>query len=224
MKRLTRLFNSRVFVFSGFATAGCLIGGMIFGGAVGAAVNERLPGHSTDPLNVLLSAVLALGGVFAGGAAWGWSLARITQIAQVGRMALAGALGFGPVAILTAIGLTVLESIIVEQRQGPQLPIHNVFTMLFVPASAVISGVGGYAIAIGARVTQPVKLAIRAALTGGIVFLLVNLLLDAQGFRVGAPGAAERATMLVTAFSGCVAAAFVGGGVIGTNICSKTKG
>ncbi len=216
--RHTRLSNSRVFVFCGLATAFCLIGGMILGGALSAIVNERLPAHSTDAVNILLSAIPALGGVFTGGAAWGWSISRITRSGESKRMAWAGALGFGPIAILAALGLTVLESIIVEQQQGPQLPIHNVFTMLFVPASAVVSGVGGYAIAVGARVTQAVKLGLTIALAGGVAFLLVNLLLDSLGWRVGAPGAADRATMLITTFSGCFAAAVVGGGVMGVNI------
>ncbi len=207
--------NNRIFISSGLATVFCLIGGMIFGGALGAILNSTLPGHSTDAMNILLSAIPALGGVFLGGAAWGWALARITRTGEIRRMAVAGALGFGPIAIVMALMLTVLESIIVEQHQGPQLPIHNVFTMLFVPAAAIIAGVGSYAIALGARVNKPIKLALTSALAGGVAFLIVNLLLDSWGWQVGAPSAAERATMLVTAFSGNVAAALVGGGVVG---------
>jgi MFS family permease len=126
---------------------------MVLGGVAGSIVNERLPGHQTDPVNVLLSAIVALGGVFVGGAAWGWALGRITGVADRRRMTIAGALGFGPGAILAALALTVLESIIVEQNQGPQLPIHNIFTILFVPAATIVTGIGSCAIAIGAHAT-----------------------------------------------------------------------
>jgi hypothetical protein len=58
----------------------------------------------------------------------------------------------------------------------------------------------------------------RMGLSGGLAaalgFLVVNLTLDALGFRVGAPFAAERATMLVTAFSSNAGGALLAGGVL----------
>lgn len=217
-----RAFNARVFLLSGLATAFCLIGGMLLGGVLGAIVNERLPGHQTDVVNIILSAIPAFGGVIAGGAAWGWAISRITLAGNGTRMAWAGAIGFGPTAILAALALTFFENLIVEQHQGPQLPIHNVFTMLFVPAAMIVAGIGGLAIGIGARLKQPTGLAIMSALGGGIAFLAVNLLMDTLGWRVGAPGAAERATMLTTFFNGSFAAAVVGGGVIVVMLGSKS--
>ncbi len=206
----------QVIIFSAFATAFILIAGIIVGGALGAILNERLPGHPADPANILLSAIPALGGVFAGGAVWGWAISRITRAGNRRRMAWAGAIGFGPTAIVVAFALTFFENLIVEQHQGPQLPIHNVFTMLFVPAAAIVAGVGGMALGIGVQDRAVArKLLWLCALAGGIAFLAVNLTLDALGWRVGAPGAAERATMLATAFVGNFAAALVGGGVIG---------
>ncbi len=216
-----RAFNARVFLLSGLATAFCLIDGMLLGGVLGAIVNERLPGHQTDVVNIILSAIPAFGGVIAGGAAWGWAISRITLAGNGARMAWAGAIGFGPTAILVALALTFFENLIVEQHQGPQLPIHNVFTMLFVPAAMIVAGIGGLAIGIGARLKQPTRLAMMSALGGGIAFLAVNLLMDTLGWRVGAPGAAERATMLTTFFSGSFAAAVVGGGGIVVMLGSK---
>jgi MFS family permease len=126
-------FNVRVFVFSGLATALCLIGGMILGGVLGAIVNERLPGHQTETVNIVISAIAAFGGVFVGGAVWGGLLSHITHAGESKPMALAGALGFGLTAIVVGLALTFLENLIVEQHQGPRPPIHNTFTMLFVP-------------------------------------------------------------------------------------------
>lgn len=212
----------KIIIFSALATAFILIAGIVLGGAVGAILNDRLPGHPTDVINIILSAIPALGGVIGGGAVWGWAIARITRAGNPKRMARAGAIGFGPLMIVIAFALTFLETLIVEKNQGPQLPIHNVFTLLFVPAAAIIVGVGGFALGIGTgdRIVAR-KLLWRCALAGGLAFLIVNLTMDALGWRVGAPNAAERATMLTTAFLGNFAAALAGGGVIGKTLAEK---
>lgn len=209
-------------IFSALATAFILIGSFILGGALGAILNDRLPGHPTDLVNILLSAIPALGAVIAGGAGWGWTMSRIARAGERKRMAWAGAIGFGPTLILVGLALTFFENLIVEQGKGPQLPIHNVFTLLFAPAAAIISGVGAGALGIGLRDrTLAIKLLWQCALAGGITFLAVNLTLDTFGFRVGAPGAVERATMLTTAFLGNFSAALVGGGMIGAMLGRK---
>jgi hypothetical protein len=209
-------------IYAALATAFILILGIMLGIALGGALNERLPGHPTDLANILLPVIPAFGGVFAGGGAWGWTMSRITRAGERKRMAWAGALGFAPTLILVALALTLLENLIVEQSKGPPLPIHNVFTLLFVPAAAIIAGVGGLALGIGAqnRVLAR-RLLWQCALVGGSAFLVVNLGLDALGFRVGAPGAAERATMLTTAFLGNFVAALASGGVIGAILGRK---
>lgn len=205
-------------IYSALATPLILIGSLILGGALGSILNERLPGHQTDPVNILLSAIPALGAVIAGGALWGWGIARITGAGDARRMARAGAIGFGPTMILVAFALTFFENLIVEQGQGPQWPIHNVFTLLFTPAAAIIAGVGAFAIATSARSANSARLGGLCALAAGLAFLIVNLGLDAWGFRVGAPGAAERATMLTTAFLGNFLAAMAAGGLIGARL------
>jgi hypothetical protein len=212
-----RSVTMRTIFASAVATAFILFAGIFAGIVAGAFVNDTLPGHSTDPVNLALSMIAALTAFAAGGAVWGWAMSRITRSADGRRMAWAGAIGFAPTAILVVLALTVSENLIVEQRQGPELPIHNVFTILFVPAAAIISGVGGFAMGIGARNRVAArKLAWVCAVAGGVAFLFVNLTMDALGLRVGAPGAAERATMLATALLGDLAAALVVGGMIGT--------
>lgn len=203
-------------ILSALATPLILIGSFIVGGALGAVLNERLPGHSTDLVNILLSAIPALGAVMVGGGAWGGIISHLTHAGDRRRMARAGALGFGPTLILVALALTYFENLIVEQGKGPQLPIHNVFTLLFAPAAAIISGVGAFALGVGMRDrVLAMSMLWKCALAGGVAFLAVNLTLDAFGFRVGAPGAVERATMLTTAFLGNFTAALLGGGIIG---------
>src|SRR5205823_6934277 len=100
--------------------------------------------------------------------------------------------------------------------RGPQLPIHNVFTLLFTPGAAIIAGASGAALGFGMRDwAMAGRLAWMCAITGGCAFLVVNLTLDGLGWRVGGPDAAARATMLTTALLGNLAAAMTGGAVIG---------
>ncbi|TMF87742.1 MAG: hypothetical protein E6I07_07020 [Chloroflexi bacterium] len=197
-------------------TAFVLIPGAVLGLAVGGGVNQALPGNSTDPIKLGLTALSAFIGMFVGGAVWGWSISRVMKAAAGRRMAVAGGIGFALSALVVILTLGFLEDLVVEQRRGPQLPIHNVFTLLFVPAAAIIAGVCGAALGFGMRDwAMAGRLAWMCAIGGGCAFLVVNLTLDGLGWRVGAPGAAARATMLTTAVLGNVAAALAGGSVIG---------
>lgn len=203
-------------VLSALATALCLIGGILVGVVAGTLTHDGLSGHLREPVKIGVAALSALAGVLAGGAAWGALMAQIVHIGARKRMAWAGALGFGPTAIAVGLVLTVLEKLIVEQGLGPRMPIHIVFTLLFVPAAAIISGVGGLALGLGLkRPTLARRLAWRAGLAGGTAFLAVDLLMDALGWRVGAPGAAEHFTMLTVMFSGDLVAALAAGALIG---------
>src|SRR5439155_17371379 len=119
-------------------------------------------------------------------------------------------------ALIVILTLGLLEDLIVGQQRGPQLPIHNVFTLLFGPAAAILAGASGAALGFGMRDRATAgRLAWMCAISGGCAFLVVNLTLDGLGWRVGAPGAAARSTMLATALLGNLAAALAGGSVIG---------
>ncbi len=203
-------------VFSALATAVTLIGGMLLGGLGGNFIFGGLPGHLQEAAKIVLAAIPALAGVALGGAAWGWAIHRICRAGESKRMTWAGALGFGPTALLLALALTGLEIAIVVRGLGPQWPIHNIFTLLFAPAAAIISGVGAWALGLGLKDKALAKrMGLYSALAGGLAFLAVNWLLQAMGWVVGAPGAAERFTMLTVMFSGDLAAALAGGAVIG---------
>ena len=197
-------------------TAVILIPGAIVGIAGGGFVDATLPGNATDPIKLALTVLSSFTGMFVGGAAWGWSISRLTKAAAGRRMAVAGGIGFALCTIVVVLTLGFLEDLVVQQQRGPQLPIHNVFTMLFVPAAAIITGASGAMLGFGMR--DPAlagRLAWLCAISGGCAFLVVNLTLDGLGFRVGAPGAEARATMITTALLGNLAAALAGGAIIG---------
>src|SRR5438876_9606861 len=198
--------------------------GAILGVAAGGAVDQTLPGNPTDPIKLALTVLSAFAGMFVGGAVWGWSISRVTKAAAGRRMAVAGGIGFALSTLVIILTLGFLEDLVVEQQRGPQLLIHNVFMLLFAPAAAIIAGVCGAALGFGMRDwAMASRLAWMCAIGGGCAFLVVSLTLDGLGWRVGAPGAAARATMLTTAVLGNVAAALAGGSVIGKVFGARTQ-
>ncbi|TMD59950.1 MAG: hypothetical protein E6I87_07945 [Chloroflexi bacterium] len=154
--------GARTVLWSALATAFVLIPGVIVGVAVGQGVIGLLPGHSGD-LNLALAAIAVLVGLLPAGALWGWAISRITHAANGRRLAVAGGIGFAPTTVVVVLALTFFENLFVEQRQGPDLPIHNVFTMLFVPAAAILAGLTAFALGGGA---QTVPAAARLAVAG----------------------------------------------------------
>jgi hypothetical protein len=208
--------NRKSILLSALVTPLCLIGGLFAGGLLGTLIFEGLPGHLREGTRTAVAAVAALAGLLGGGLLWGLAMAGIHRIGNRRRAAWMSALGFGLTTILIALALTRLEVLTVEQGAGPQLPIHRLFTLLFTPAAALIAGAGAGSFGIGAGLgRRSARLALTSALAGGLAFLGVNLAMEALGWVVGAPGAAERATMLTVMFSGDLAAALVGGAVIG---------
>ncbi len=201
-----------------------LIGSFFIGALLGGLVFNGLPGHFQDATKVSLAAFPALFCVIAGGALWGRAMARLVQNGSAKRPMWAGALGYGPAVVLAAIALTVLENLIVEQQRGPQLPIHVVFTFLFVPAVFLVATIGAFvqSVALG-RKSAAARIALGSGLAAGAVFLLVDLVMDAVGYRVGAPGAAERATMVTVLLTGSIAASFAAGAMMGLILTGRKE-
>lgn len=195
-----------------------LFGGLIVGGLIGNAVFNALPGHSIlhpSASHIALSTVLALGVMLAGSGLWGILMGKLAGVPQQWRMAMAGALGFAPITIILGIVLSQLEPIAVEQL-GAQIPIHRLFTYLFVPTAFLIAAVGAGAIGWGVNGRFLAwRMGWQVGLVGGLAFLLVNLVMEAMGWQVGSPDAAERFTMLTVMAIGDLAAALAGGGMMG---------
>lgn len=192
-----------------------LFGGMLVGLLAGFAVNG-LPMHVPEQTRNLLSALPVLAIITAAGAGWGLAMARQSGISESRRMTWAGALSFTPSILIAGIALSRLEVSILERSGGSALPVHQVFSLLFVPATFFVAGMGGLAVGLAARDRAlALRLFLASGFAGGLAFLAVNLVMDALGWRVGAPGAAERATMLTVTMAGSLAAAVAGGGTIG---------
>ncbi len=209
-------FNLRkAAIRGGLVTALCLGGGLLLGFAVGILVSE-LPMHVPERTRNLFSALPALGTMIAASAVWGYAMSRLSGTGNTRRMTWAGGVSFAPSLILAAMMLGRLEVAIVERGGGPDLPVHVVFTLLFVPAAFLIAGIGGLALGLAqgdARLAG--RMALGAATAGGLAFLAVNLSMQALGWVVGAPGAAERFTMLTVMMVSNLGTALAGGAVLG---------
>jgi len=212
------MFDSslRIAVRCALYTALTLVGGLLIGIAAGTLIFDSLPGHMAEPSRIGLSAIAALIGTFAGGGFWGWLMGRQIGPHSVSRMVWAGALGYGLTVVLLAVALSQLEVLLVERGLGPAWPIHMVFTVLFTPSAAIIAGVGGLSLGLALRDgSLAVRLSLWNFLAGALTFLAVSRSMHALGWVVGAPGAAERFTMLTVMFSGNLGVALVAGGITG---------
>jgi len=201
------------------ATFGSLIGGVILGAGIVALVN-RLPFHIPDQTALLLAVIP----MFGGGALWGFLLTRIHKLPNRTGASIAGSLSFG-LGMIGAINLLgALERILVAQLRSAGLPIHNIFTLLFVPVTFLVATVGGCAILfVSGDRTHWFRSALATGLAASLSFLIMDLVLDALGMRVGAPRAVEHATMLTVASLGSAAATFAGGAILGRVLSSNAK-
>ena len=189
-----------------------LVGGLLLNFRVGSLVSEglegRVPSQYVIPLTAIVSSIVMLGG----SALWGIGMAHLARVAASWRVVLAATLGFVPITILVAFGLRAVEPLL----DAIDLPIHRLFTLLFVPSAFLIAGTSSLALAwaLGWGRAAP-ALALRVGLTAALAFLVVSLGMEALGWQVGGPGAAERTTMLTVLFVSNVGAALAGGAMLG---------
>ena len=121
--------------------------------------------------------------------------------------------------------LTVLEGIFVEQHRGPALPIHVVYGFLFVPAVFVVASTTALILATGFHMQTKKRwqLALACGFAAAAAHLIVYQAMDRAGWRIGAPDAARRATMIVVTSLGALAAALAGGAVLGHFLSSAVR-
>lgn len=199
-----------------------LFGGLLIGLLVGNLMFKVLPGSSVmdpAPLHIALAAVPALGGFLVGGAAWGRLMGRMAGSTEERRMAWAGLIGFAPITITLAVSLAIAEPYLLATTH---LAMHRLFTVLFVLSAFFIAGTSAWALGWGLRDKALAQMLFwRIGLVAAATFLAVNLLMEAAGWVVGAPGAAERATMITVTAVGNLLAAIVAGGIMGRMVASR---
>lgn len=157
--------------------------------------------------------VVMLACAAAGGALWGRAVARVAG-AHAPRVAAHAALGFGASLVLAVMALTGIETALLAHAQaGGAVPMHLAFAALFPAATGVVVLATVLAAGLGARVGagRALRAAGRCALAATAVFLAVAVAMDAAGWRVGAPDAEARFTMVVVTIAGLLLATAVAG-------------
>jgi hypothetical protein len=198
-------------------TVAYLFGGLLAGIGLGFVIGAP-PGPVSHMTRNAAAAVIAVATMTAAAAMWAKEISRRAGASDEAKRARwAGALSFGPATLGVGLVLTVLEKVVVEQGRGPSLPVHVVYAMLFIPGSLVVATVAGVALGIGLRLRgrDLWRLGIAPGFAACGVYLAIYLVMDSIGWRVGAPDASKRATMLVVTSLGCLGAAAAGGAAIG---------
>ncbi len=146
---------------------------------------------------LLISVGIAWLGV--AGAAWLRRVAQIAGMAAPRGALLMAAAAHAMLTIAAIFGLGRLEHYFVEDGHAT-MPLHNLFTLLFVPTVMVCAGLLCACVALALRVqTLTWRLAWRGGLAAALTFLALNVLQDLLGRRVGGPNAGATATMITVA-------------------------
>lgn len=204
-------------------TTGYLFGGIVVGIALGTVIGSPAPGAFHTTRNVL-AGVIAVACMSVAGVAWSRRLAYMVAAADLRRAEWAGALSFGPTALVAGLVLTVLEQRFVE-RGGGSVPIHIVYGLLFVPATLFVASASAWILGVGLQrtVAEQRSLALRGGLSAAAAYFVVYLLMELAGWKVGTPNAGKRATMLVVTGLGSLAAALGGGAAIGAVLARSER-
>ena len=194
--------------------AGGLVASVMVSSATFQALDGRVPGALTFTLAMLVFSASTL----FSSALWSVGMAHLAQVPVSRRVAWAGSLGFVPITVLLIFGLQVAEPIVFRTN----LPLHRVFTVLFVPSAGLIAATSSLVLAwaLGWGRAAP-GLALRVGVTAALAFLAVNLGMEALGWQVGGPGAAERTTMLTVLFVSNLGAALAGGALLGMTLAHR---
>ncbi|HEX9292853.1 MAG TPA: hypothetical protein VF873_04130 [Gemmatimonadales bacterium] len=209
---------------------GAVVGARLSAGYLGGGlIVALLPALGLEALPVApavkhgIAGALALGIVTAAGAGWARAMGtRVTGCADSQRLAWAGGLAYGPAVIAIGAVLGATEPALVTRGAILGAPIHIVFMAVFATAVFCVASIAGAGVGVGLRDSGlAMRLAGAPGVAAAAAFLLVALVMDTAGWRVGAPNAAKRATMLTVTALGVLAAAAAGGAAIGILIAAR---
>jgi hypothetical protein len=200
---------------SGLLTALTLAGGLAAAFLLGNLLFESFNVHMSGLSSGLIAFPVFLVCLIGGGALWGYAMAKILKV-EGKKLVRPAALAYGGTVILVGILLELAFGLVSLLTAQISLPIHIAFTVVFVTAAGLIAGLLSGRMA-GWLGREEIKRQVGQAsgLGAALGFLAVNMVMLALGWKVGAPGAAERFTMITVMLSSNFGAALVGGSVLG---------
>jgi hypothetical protein len=203
-----------IFKFSLMTAAslgGCLVVGFLSANLLFESANVHLSGF----LSGLLGFLFLLSFLFGGGAVWGWGVARLMK-ADSRSLARGGGLTFGTSVLLVGIALELANGLVGAIASILPLPIHVGFMLVFVPSAGLIAGLNAHKMTGRLGLDQLKKaVGVNTGITASMAFLVVSLVMLAFGWRVGAPGAEARFTMIRVMLTSNLGAALAGGAAMG---------
>jgi hypothetical protein len=203
-----------------------IAGGLLLAAGAGTvfdALATPLPVLPVLPRRILAAAI-AIVVLFQAMKLWGRDMTRLAHQSGPGAISRGGAFFLAVLIGMTGFMLGVTEPFVVGRAALRGMQIHEVYMLLFVTVAWLVPTAGTYTLGRGLyRNGFATKLAAGSGIAAAAAFLAVALTMDALGWRVGAPGAAKRATMIVVTTLGLLAASAVAGGVVGMMI-SRVQG
>jgi hypothetical protein len=192
-----------------------LDGGLMSGLIGGSFAFHALIGKVPNAIAYTLAAIAFFGGTLSGSALWGMGMARLARIPAPQRAVWASILSFVPLTFLLNIVLVAIET----SGWQASIPVHRLFTMLFVPSAFLIAGTSSLALGWGLGWGRGAPaLALRVGLTAALAFLAVNLTMEELGWQVGGPHAEERGTMITVLIVSNLGTALAGGAMLGMTL------
>lgn len=204
------------FVLAGLIPPAALLAGFIAGLLV---VNLAGNTEAIQPIGV----IVLIGLMLAGNALWARAIAQLALIRSLRRFILVAAIAQVVVTFVAALLLGKAEEHFV-QNGNTALPLHVLFTLLFVPAAFIGAFIIG--ITCGLALGRPAlawRMGLHGAVAAAFVFLVMNVLQDALGRRVGGPRAAETATMITVTLLCMTAASMAFSAALGRLLIMETN-
>lgn len=177
-----------------FALAGLMPPAAFIAGIVAGLLIVNLGGNTNaiQPFGVMV----LLASMLAGSALWALAIERLAGLQHTRRFIIIAAITQVAITFTAMLVLGKAEEHFVENG-NTNLPLHVLYTLLFVPATFISAFIAGSVCAIA--MVKP-ALAWRMGLHGAVgaasAYLVLNVLQDMLGRRVGGPNAAETATMI----------------------------
>lgn len=167
-----------------------------------------------DALQAISIAVMAAL-MFVGHALWARTCASLGGLRHVRRFVLIAAITQVAVTFAGVIVLGRLEEHFVVDG-NTTLPLHVLYTLLFVPATFICALIVGVACGLTLGTPGlPWRMGLHGAAAAAFAFLALNVLQDVLGRRVGGPDAAQTATMITVTLVCHVAASMAFSAALG---------
>jgi hypothetical protein len=183
---------------------------------------NRVVGNVGPVAGIPLFHVVLLVFAAAGGWMWGRTMASVAGVADRGRMSKAGAVGFGACSVGAALALLGGEQATQHALgMGNPLAVHSAFTLLDTIAVTAVAAIVSTLVARAAGAAPALARVVpRAASSAGLAALAVDVGMYILGWRIAAPHAAERMTMVTVLAVGSIAAAVAGTAVLARGLAA----